>query len=91
MNDNFAMLFEKTVEQAFGKPKTSIYFAGYYDINKQTYRSILLVMCIYEKNYNPEKYNDEAQEVLTNYEIKASENKNTIDDDIEFLKFLYEY
>jgi hypothetical protein len=48
-------------------------------------------MCIYEKNYNPEKYNDEAQEVLTNYEIKASENKNTIDDDIEFLKFLYEY
>ena len=53
MNDNFAMLFEKTVEKVFGKPKTSIYFAGYYDINKQTYRSILLVMCIYEKNYNP--------------------------------------
>jgi hypothetical protein len=41
MNDNFAMLFEKTVEKVFGKPKTSIYFAGYYDINKQTYRSIL--------------------------------------------------
>ena len=91
MSDDYAMLFERTVWKVFGKPKTPIYFAGYYDVNKQTYNSLLLIMCIYEKNYKPEKYSDEDIEIITNYEIKASESKTTMNDDIEILKFLYEH
>ncbi len=91
MSEDYAMLFEKTVLKVFGKPKTPIYFAGYFDISGQIYKSILLTMCIYERNYNPEKYNDEGKEILTNYESKALASKNTMNDDIEFLKFLYEH
>ncbi len=89
MSIDYGMLFEKTVKKIFGKPKTAISFADYYSIEKQGFKSILLTMCIYEINYNPEKYNPEKLEILISYEKKASKNKNTHKEDLEFLDFLY--
>lgn len=86
------MLFERTVTKIFGKPKTPIYFAGYYDSNNENViKSMLLTMCIYEINYNPDSYDENSKEILNDYESKASNFENTKEDDFKFLTFLFNY
>ena len=59
--------------------------------NEYTFKSILLTLCIYQLNYNPENYDDNALEKLKNYESKASKNETDRTEDLEFLKFIGEY
>jgi len=92
MGSNFAMTFEDTVKKIFGRPKTPIYFANYYDFSdKHAFKSILLTMCIYELNYNPDKYNEEEVEILRNYESLAYKNNSDHSSNIKFLNFLYNH
>ncbi len=48
--NDYGMLFENVVKKIWGKPNTSIYFAGYYGI-KNKEKMILYVLCIYILNY----------------------------------------
>ena len=49
---------------------------------------MLLTICIYEINYNDDKYTEEELEIIKDYERKASKNENSNSDDINFLEFL---
>lgn len=92
MSNDQGMIFEKTFIKIFGRPKTTIYFAGYYiDPDKITFKAMLLTMCVHEINYNPESYDEDALQTLRDYEKLASSKKNEITNDLRFLNFLYDY
>lgn len=86
--NDYGMLFEDIIKNIFGVPKTPIYFSGYYDTNPYVFKSMLLTICIYEINYNDDKYTEEELEIIKDYERKASKNENSNSDDINFLEFL---
>ena len=43
--NDYGMLFERVVEKIWGKPKTPVTFASYYDLKEG--KVILYVLCIY--------------------------------------------
>ncbi|WP_294279890.1 hypothetical protein [uncultured Chryseobacterium sp.] len=87
---DIAMRFEDTVISIWGRPEFPIWFAGYYNSpNQKTFKSILLSLCIYEKNYNKSKYDDESLQILNEYESLAGSNDSSHTEDVNFLKFLY--
>lgn len=84
------MRFEETVISIWGRPEVPISFSNYYDShNHKTFKSILLTLCIYEKNYNTGKYDDESIQILNAYETSAGNNDSSLTEDVNFLKFLY--
>lgn len=87
---DIAMRFEDTVISIWGRPEFPIWFAGYYNSpDQKTFKSILLSLCIYEKNYNRSKYDDESLQILNAYESLAGSNESSHTEDVNFLKFLY--
>lgn len=87
---DIAMRFEETVKSIRGRPEFPIWFANYYDsTNQKTFKSILLSLCIYEKNYHKGKYDDESLQILNAYESLAGSNDSSLTEDVNFLKFLY--
>ena len=68
---DIGMLFEKIVKKVWGEPKTSVYFAGYYNANLG-YKSILYTICVYLLNY--EIVSQDEKQVLSEYISRDEEN-----------------
>lgn len=84
------MRFEDTVKSIWGKPEIPTYFSGYYNLNNdKTFKSMLLVLCIYVLNYDRSKYDEESLQILNNYQTIAASGESSHTEDINFLKFLY--
>lgn len=90
---DFAMTFEETVKKIWGKPKTSVYFAGYYDLRSKDGapdKAILFGLCLYEKNYNPDDYSDVGKEIIDDYITAFVDNNVTNEIFEKTVKYLHQ-
>ena len=84
--NDYGMLFENVVKKIWGKPNTSIYFAGYYGI-KNKEKMILYVLCIYILNY--QSPDDELKERIIKF-MSSREPYLNYDNFVEMLEFFGE-
>ena len=83
--NDYGMLFERVVEKIWGKPKTPVTFASYYDLKEGNV--ILYVLCIYILNY--QSPDDELKERIIKF-MSSREPYLNYDNFVEMLEFFGE-
>jgi hypothetical protein len=85
--ENYAMIFEEVVKHYFGKPKTEIYFSGYFD-SEFSRKAILFSICVKEQNCKTDLYAKEELGRLADFEYLFRHNKSNYQDEINCVEFL---
>lgn len=81
--------FEEIIMKFFGRPKTSIYFASYFDrTSKFERRALLFAICVKEININQDHYSKENIKKFEEFETKLSGDDVEYKTLIDCIKFL---
>jgi hypothetical protein len=84
---DYGTLFERIVENHFGSPKTSVYFASFYGDNFAT-SALLFSIVTKAINYNYENYSSNDIDTLKTYEYKGMTQQLKYADNIDMIEFL---